>query len=240
MELHKMVDQRRSVRTFSNRPVEQAQLDDLKEFIKTAKPLYPGIKVEIRIVSNSDVRFYLPWKSQQLLAVFSENKPGYLENAGFLLQQVDLYLQSHGIGSCWLGLGKLRNMDIVPENMDFVILMAFGHTKQDFLRTNPSQFKRKTMEDISDIPDDRLEPARLAPSSTNSQPWYFVHDGDVIHAYRNAAGERRHKMLGYMNKIDMGIALSHLYVANAERFHFVRDESAPAREGLDHIGSVRL
>ena len=29
-----------------------------------------------------------------------------LENAGFIFQQVDLYIQSLGLGSCWVGLGR--------------------------------------------------------------------------------------------------------------------------------------
>ena len=238
MNLSEMINKRKSVRSFGDDPVSDEILDQLEKFIAGAKPLYSEIKVDIRVVGKENVRFYFPWKSRQLLAVFSENKQGYLENVGFILQQVDLYLQSLGIGTCWLGLGKLRSLEDMPEGMDFVILMAFGHTKPDFLRTSVAQFKRKSMEEISDICDQRLEPARLAPSSTNSQPWYFVHDGDMIHAYRDKAGERRHKMLGHMNRIDMGIALSHLYVSSPDSFRFFRVEAA--QEGYEYIGTVTL
>ncbi len=238
MNLSEMIDKRKSVRSFGDDPVSAEVLEKLEAFIADAKPLYPEIKVDIRVAEKENVRFYFPWKSRQLLAVFSENKPGYLENVGFILQQVDLYLQSLGIGTCWLGLGKLRSLEDAPNGLDFVILMAFGHTKPDFLRTSAAQFKRKSMEEISDICDRRLEPARLAPSSTNSQPWYFAHEGDMIHAYRDTTGEHRHKMLGYMNRIDMGIALSHLYVSSPDSFRFVQAEVA--REGYEYIGTITL
>jgi hypothetical protein len=51
-----------------------------------------------------------------------------------------------------------------------------------------ADFKRKPMNELSDQPDDRLEALRLAPSATNSQPWYVTHDGDTLHLYREELG----------------------------------------------------
>ena len=86
------------------------------------------------------------------------------------------------------------------------------------------------MEEITDKADPRLEPARLAPSAVNSQPWYFVHDGDSIHVYCEKKGSR----------LDAGIALAHLYVANEETFCFFKAEDAPEVSGYGYIGSVNL
>ena len=236
---HELVFRRRSVRKYTGEPVDAATLETITAFCAAARPLYPDIKIHSRIVSKEQVRFYFPWKTPQLIAVFSEDKPGYLENVGFVFQQVDLFLQSMGLGSCWLGLGKLRDVGIQEDGMEFVILIAFGHPEESPLRSDISQFQRKPLAEITDTPDIRLEPARLAPSSTNSQPWYFVHEGDTIHAYRSEAGLLRHKTLGSMNRIDMGIALAHMYVTNPDTFQFF-STVAPELKGYRYTGSVTL
>ena len=193
----------------------------------------------MQIVPGDAVRFYFPWKAPQLIAFFSENKPGYLENAGFLLQQMDLWLQSRGLGVCWLGLGKPKNQVKTPEGMEFVILLAFG-TPKEVLSREKRKFNRKTMAEISDWEDKKLECVRVAPSSTNSQPWYFTHEGETIHAFRSEAGLLRHAMLGTMNRIDMGIALAHLYVENKESFRYFTAEPTQIPAGHCYTGSFTL
>lgn len=236
--LAELIAQRRSVRKYTGVPVSPPDLETIQSFCAAATPLFPEIRVRTEIVAKEQVRFYLPWKTPQLLAIFSENKPGYLKNVGFLFQQVDLFLQSMGLGSCWLGLGKLRDIGVEIEGMEFVILMAFGHTNEPF-RTDASQFQRKPLSQITDTPDDRLEPARLAPSSTNSQPWFFTHQDETIHVYQNESGLLRHKMLGRMNQIDIGIALAHLYVSNPATFRFFQTQ-APELEKHRYCGTVTL
>ena len=114
--------------------------------------------------------------------------------------------------------------------MKFVIMLSFGHPKGDQLRQTAKGFKRKPMEQITDKADPRLEPARLAPSAVNSQPWYFTHDGDTIHVYCSKKGSR----------LDAGIALAHLYVANVETFRFFKAEKVSEIPGYGYIGSVSL
>ena len=237
MDLKEMITKRRSFRKYTNEPVEEELLACIMAFAKRAKPLLPGIGVHMKVVTKEQVRFMLPWKTPQLIAIYSEPKEGYLENAGFILQQIDLYIQSLGLGSCWLGLGKMR-MANTPEGMEFVILLAFGHSEES-LRGEAGEFKRLSLTEIADREDAALEPARLAPSSTNSQPWYFTHEGDRIHAYCSLKGLLRHKMLEYMNRIDMGIAFAHLYLTNPETFRFSVEE-APQLPGYRYTGTVKL
>ena len=230
---------RRSCRSYSSEPLTRTELAEIEDFSKTLVPLDNKIRTAMQIVPGDAVRFYFPWKAPQLIAFFSENKPGYLENAGFLLQQMDLWLQSRGLGVCWLGLGKLKNQVKTPEGMEFVILLAFG-TLKEVLSREKRKFNRKTMAEISDWEDKKLECVRVAPSSTNSQPWYFTHEGETIHAFRSEAGLLRHAMLGTMNRIDMGIALAHLYVENKESFRYFSAEPTQIPAGHCYTGSFTL
>lgn len=230
---------RRSCRSYSSEPLTRTELAEIEDFSKTLVPLDSKIRTAMQIVPGDAVRFYFPWKAPQLIAFFSETKPGYLENAGFLLQQMDLWLQSRGLGVCWLGLGKLKNQVTTPEGMEFVILLAFGTPKEPLSR-EMRKFNRKTMAEISDREDKKLECVRVAPSSTNSQPWYFTHEGETIHAFRSEAGLLRHAMLGTMNRIDMGIALAHLYVENKESFRYFSAEPTQIPAGHCYTGSFTL
>ena len=238
MELKEMIYARRSVRKYADEPLEERDLRELRYAFGRMKPLYPGIRVRWEILEKEQVRFYFPWKSAQVMAVYSEKKEGYLENVGFLFQQMDLYLQSIGLGSCWVGLGKPRHIN-EEDGLEFVILLAFGKAQGTPLRIGSADFKRKTLAQIADREDTALEPARVAPSSTNSQPWFFTHEEDAIHAYMATDGLRRHTMMGVMNRIDMGIALAHMYVANEERFRFFCAD-APKKDGYNYIGSFTL
>ena len=240
MELSSIIYKRKSVRKYTTEPVSREIVEKILSFCKQAKPLDPQIQVAAQVVGKDQVRFYMPWKTPQLLAIFSENKPGYLENVGFLFQQVELYLHSLGLGACWMGLGKFRKEEMPQvEGMEFVIFLAFG-TPAEPLERALSDFKRNPLGQISDQPDPKLECARLAPSSTNSQPWYFTHEGDLIHAFCCEAGFLRHKLLGSMNRIDMGIALAHLYLENRDTFRFFETKPLNIPKGYRYTGSIIL
>ena len=229
MTLNEMIFKRKSCRSFTNVPVDAATIETIKAF--PMKPLYPEIKVQWDIVPRNQVKCICPWTTPQLITIYSEEVDGYLENIGFLFQQMDLYLQTLGLGVCWLGMGRMNpKTTTVVEGVKFVIMLAFGHPKGDQLRHDLKEFKRKAMEQITDKADPRLEPARLAPSAVNSQPWYFTHEDDTLHVWCSKKGSR----------LDAGIALAHLYVANEESFCFVKAEKIKEVPGYVYIGSCNI
>ena len=229
MTLNEMIYHRKSCRSFTNIPVDAAVIEKIKAF--PMKALYPDIKVHWDIVPRNQVKCICPWTTPQLITIYSEEAEGYLENIGFMFQQMDLYLQTLGLGVCWLGMGRMNPKTTTEvEGMKFVIMLAFGHPKGDQLRRDGKGFKRKPMEQITDKSDPRLEAARLAPSAVNSQPWYFTHEGDSLHVWCSKKGSR----------LDAGIALAHLYAANEETFRFFSKETVPEVSGCRYIGSVSL
>lgn len=229
MTMNEMIFHRKSCRSFTGEPVDGEMIEKILSF--DLKPLYPEIQVRMDIVSRDKVKCICPWTTAQLIAIYSEETEGYLENIGFLFQQTDLYLQTLGLGVCWLGMGRMNPKTTTEvEGMKFVIMLAFGYPKGDQLRHDLKGFKRKSMEQITDKADLRLEVARLAPSAVNSQPWYFTHDGDIIHIHCSKKGSR----------LDAGIALAHLYVANEEHFRFFQTETIPEIPGYRYIGSFTI
>ena len=235
--LSEMIYQRRSVRKYKKGTPSEEVLSDIVASFGALRPLYPDIRCELKLLSRGDVRTLMPWMPECAVAVFSEPGEGYLENAGFILEQLDLYIQSLGLGSCWVGLARPKRRELIPEGMEFVMLLAFGETEVAE-RSGASDFKRRDMAEITDRPDARLEPARLAPSSVNSQPWYFAACEGGFDVYRRKLV--RTSSLTRMNVIDLGIALAHIYVSSPDTFGAQRRADAPEREGMEYITTVSI
>ena len=239
MPLSNMIPRRRSVRAYRAEAIDAATLADLRAHMDTLVPLTPGAKVEGRIIPTEHGSFWQKWKTPHFIAIFSDGSDEGLMNAGFMYQQLDLYAQSKGLGTCWVGLGSLTDAEPVPQGMKLAVMMALG-LPDDVPERTPADFKRKALEEISDLPDPRLEALRLAPSATNSQPWFVTHEGDTLHLWREELGRIKQRTHGRMNKIDMGIGLCHLYVTNPTTFRFWQEETPPTLEGRIYVGSVTM
>ena len=239
MTIADMISRRRSVRAYKADPIDAATLADLRAYMDNLVPLIPGARVEGRIIPTAHGNFLQKWKTPHFIAIFSDGSDDALLNVGFMYQQLDLYAQARGLGTCWVGLGSLTDAESVPEGMKLAVMMAVG-MPDDVPERTPADFRRKPMSDMTDQPDDHLEAMRLAPSATNSQPWYVTHEGDTLHIWREELGLIKQRTLGRMNKIDMGIGLCHLYVENKDTFRFWREENPPVLEGKMYIGSVTL
>lgn len=239
MMLSDMISRRRSVRAYKAEAIAPAVLDDLRAFMAGLVPLIPGAKVAGRIIPTSHGNFMQKWKTPHFIAIFSDGSDDALLNVGFMYQQLDLYAQSLGLGTCWVGLGSLTNDEPVPEGMKLAVMMAIGIPDGVPERT-PADFRRKTMQELADQPDNRLEALRLAPSATNSQPWFVTHDGDTLHIWREELGLIKQRTLGRMNKIDTGIGLCHLYAEHPQTFRFWKAENPPTLAGQIYMGSITL
>lgn len=233
MALAEEIYTRKSCRKYSIEKLSEKQLDDIRNFISNIRVLDDSIDFRYDILAKDEVNIRTRWSAPYYLALYSEKRDLYGENIGFAFEQVCLYMQSIGIGNCWVGLAKPKVRDD-----EFVITIAFG--KSDDISRDISQFKRKQLEDISDFADDALLPALYAPSAVNSQPWYFRHASEGFDVYQVTGNPLKRKVLGKWNPIDIGIALAHLYVENPESFEFwLRDDFEDVK-GYTYIGSVSI
>lgn len=230
MNLKEQIYLRKSCRNFSN---EEIDMDEVHDFITKVKVLNEDIDYAYEILTPDKLNIRTRWHAPYYLALYSEKSQGYLENIGFIFQQVSLFMQSVGIGSCWVGMATLKR-----KNPNFVISIAFG--KSDDLARDVSQFKRKALSEISDTSDERLIPARLAPSAINSQPWYFKHADDGFDVYQVKQNILKRQVLKKWNPIDMGISLAHMYVANEDSFEFYKKSDFGNIKGHTYTGSIRI
>lgn len=236
---------RKSIRKYDMTPLPAATLAELKKFVSHAKPLEKKIKFAFSYLGTDDVKNLVPIRAPHYICLYSEKKGNYLMNAGFLLQQIDLYLSANNLGSCWLGMAKpSMQMPMERNGMGFVIMLAFGNTLEPVHRTDASEFKRNSLSAISDIAgaDQLLEPVRLAPSASNTQPWFFSGNADVITVSRKKLNLFKQPLYGKMNQIDIGIALCHLYLSFDHQGKSVAFDfgPAPAPRGYEFMAKVRV
>jgi nitroreductase len=243
VDIYDVIFKRRSIRKFDASPLDEEVLDRIAVELNNLNPLYEDIKTDVKIISGDDVKLRSMRRAPHYLAIFSENKEGYLTNVGFMLQQMDLLFAASGIGSCWQGIPTPKGDVIKSSDLKFIILIAFGMPTEPLYREDTSEFKRKSLENITDImdADDLLEPVRLAPSAINSQPWFFTGSKDMIRACSNKPNFLKAVFVNKYIPIDVGIAIYHLKVS-AEHFKktteiiFNKNENTP--KGCNYLATV--
>ena len=213
MDLASQIFIRKSCRKYLDDEIDMSQIH---EFMSTVKPLIPEINYSYKILTRDEVSLKTRWSAPYYLAIYSDKKENYGLN----------------IGSCWVGMGSVKE-----KNPEFVILMSFG--KSNDLKRDISKFKRKSLSKISDIEDEKLKVAQLAPSAVNSQPWYFKHTDEGYDVFKVKHNIVKRKILGKWNDIDVGIALSHLYVSNKDTFQFKLKNKSDMK-GYIYIGSLKI
>ena len=246
MDLYPTIFQRKSIRNYNQRPLDENTLNEIKKQLEALKPLHDDIKTEFKVLNTDDVSQRMMKKAPHYIAAFSEIKEGYLTNIGFMLQQMDLYLSMKGIGACWQGIPTIKKEVVKSTELKFIILLAFGEAKEQSHRLDVSDFKRKPIHEISDNTEAKeiIEAARVAPSATNSQAWFFTGDNEIINAYIVKPNVLKRIVAGKYPPIDIGIALCHLKIA-AEHFKrtvtfiFVSSEVNSA-QNTEYVASLKL
>ncbi len=248
-EFYSTIFKRKSIRNFNLTPLDENTLAEISDYIHNLKPMYSNIKTELKIVSSDNVKRRMMKEAPHYIAIFSEIKEGYLTNIGFMLQQVDLFFSANGLGSCWQGIPSPTKELLKSSNLEFIIFIAFGTPKdpETLHRASVSEFKRKSLRDITDIEgaDELLEAARIAPSATNSQPWFFTGDANLIHAYSVKPNFLKAMMIKKYIPIDVGIAICHLQVAaehSGKKTEIMFDETAKtnAVNGYEYVASLKV
>jgi nitroreductase len=169
------------------------------------------------------------------------SKPYILEDYGFLLEKIILHLTDLGLGTCWLG-GTFNRSDYASffdadQQLVVPAITPVGYPKPSkSIRENiirwgaksdsrkpwdelffDQQFGQALTEALAGEFQTPLEMLRLAPSASNKQPWRVVKHGNAFHFYLlETPGYDKMIKAVKLQRIDMGIALSHFEIACKE------------------------
>ena len=213
---YNMIFKRKSFHLFRNigqETISSSELENIQKMYDTFIPLYPNIKTAIHIVPTEETN--CKRGQEYCILLYSELKDNYLQNIGYLGEQLDLYLVSQNIGTLWFGIGKIEKTTF--EGLHYVIMIAISKVDSaDKFRKDMFKSKRKAVEEfwfgkpidgVSDI-------VRFTPSSCNTQPWIVEHESDTLNIYRYKKAGKRGIMpvdkVSFYNQIDIGIFLCFL------------------------------
>ena len=151
---------------------------------------------------------------------------------GFLFEEVILRLTDEDLGTVWLGGTfkrshfkfeiDMKEGEIIPA-ISPVGYGAEQSMREKVLRGFTKAKSRKPFDELFSTPEletlpkdypfrEYLECLRLAPSASNKQPWRVIADDNVFHLYLKRTSGYAKNLPTDIQAIDMGIALSHLYL----------------------------
>ena len=225
MNMFETIFSRKSIRSFYQEIIDWEIIEDILKFADGLPMLTKDIEVEFKLISNIEKNqgFNGPFavKAPYYISLSSEMKDDYLLNAGYLMQQLSLYIEAKGLGTCFLGAASpgwpLKN----TMKYDYVIALAFGKSKEPLYRDSvlakrsPENELVIYKEEVSPDVRKMLDAARLAPSAYNTQPWRFVVYKNRIHIFvkKNPWFVRP---LDKLKMIDIGIMLANMTIAAEE------------------------
>ena len=106
MNLYEAIFLRKSVRNYEMEALKPSLLTEIKDYCKQIEGLNPGITTDISIIDNTKGQYkrvhLLGVKAPYYLAFYSEDKDKAMLNAGYILEQLALFLCTKGLVTCFL------------------------------------------------------------------------------------------------------------------------------------------
>lgn len=261
MDILQAIRERRSVRTFDGKPLDDSRRNALADAIAGVENFFGG-RVSIKLKTFDLKGGYKPSTYGMVKGAYDFFLIGYGDDllsaleAGFGFEQVVLRAWQTGLGTCWIAATfngtvfdrgeswpdgeRLRIVSPVgvaasQRPMEKLIRMSMGckHRKPFGELFFKNDFS--TPLESGDGFAEPLEMMRLAPSSRNSQPWRAVVVGDTVHFY--------YKDKSDLAPVDCGIGLCHFY--ETEKFYgragkFSVESTKPdAPDGLKYLLSYK-
>jgi nitroreductase len=164
-------------------------------------------------------------------------RAGRLEDAGYLFERLILHATTLGLGTCWLAgtfyrhrFGEqagLAETEFIPAVSPMGFPARTRSLKEHLIRAGVHAHDRKPWRELffdaaPGMPltaqnagryADALEAVRRAPSASNKQPWRIVRDGSAFRFLLNRTPGYGSALGFDVQRLDMGIAMSHFEIA---------------------------
>ncbi|SMP49240.1 Putative TM nitroreductase [Sphaerochaeta associata] len=213
-QLYEQLFRRKSFHRFTKpfKPLTTEQLDTVKQYFSLCEPLVENIRTLLCIVPVGQTTCR---QGEYALLLYSERRDGYLQNIGYLGEQLNLFLTKENIGACWYGMGKPKEREY--EGLHFVCMLCIANQDEGCFRTKEAKLNRLDAKDIWEGEDAyHLAPVvRMAPSACNTQPWLVKEQDNTLSVHRvfRKRGIIPPSLVPYYQSIDIGIFLFFLEVA---------------------------
>jgi nitroreductase len=242
-----------SIRHYERRTVPEEVLNAVVSSGEKSVPLDDSIPVCFHLVRQGRLvaeRMSLFTGTQLLfgsaphfIIAISAERPLFMANMGFRMEQMILHATQLGLGTCWIGgmfdekrIGAFMNLG---KNQRVIALTPIGYPDTSFygkiarniIELGAINFgRRKPLNQIAfgtqwglplETQDNELikalECVRLAPSWANTQPWRFLVSSSEVLAVADARGKYGNVRQGkHYYRLDVGIAMAHFFLAARE------------------------
>ena len=220
MDLFQAMQDRHSVRSYQDRPIEGETKEKLQSFLAQCSR---ESGLHLQLVLNEPGAFsglmarYGRFSGVRDYIVLA-GKPGaeLEETCGYYGEKVVLYAQTLGLNTCWVALTYSKGKAAVPlnsgEKLCLVITIGYGATQGVPHKSKPRSAVMRAQAAPPDWFLRGVDAALLAPTAMNQQKFVFTLEGSTVKA---KAG------LGFYSKIDLGIAKYHFELgAGPEQFQW--------------------
>lgn len=235
-----IIRNRKSVRSFDGRPLSDEDRRKLEDYVSTLTNPF-GVTIHFEFLNNKEHAVSSPviTGTESYLAAKVIKEDHYEVAFGYTFEKACLYAASLGIGTVMLAASLSRSafekaMN-VGENEVLPVASPIGYPadkrsiRDSLMRKGLKADERKSFDtlfyngsfdqslttDAAGIFADALEMARWAPSAGNQQPWRAVVKGNTVHFYEFQS--MKENALGDIQKVDVGIALSHFDLVMSEK-----------------------
>lgn len=233
MKITEVIIERKSVRTFTGKPLSEEVRKQIMDFARSVENPY-GLPIEYRIMNAKEhglsspvivgVEYYIAGKIKKA--------PHAEEAFGYSFEKIVLYAQSIGVSTVWIA-GTMnrdafeRAMELDDDEvMPCVSPIGYKAEKKSVRETMmrkgikadsrvsfgelffDGSFDNPLTPELAGVFRSPLEMVRLAPSAVNKQPWRVIVKDDQAHFYKKSSKGYADGAMD-VQKIDIGIAMYH-------------------------------
>ena len=244
--MYKIIEKRSSIRNFEKKSLSKSDQIKVKDILKSSENIVGPFnhKASLFFIDNINRKegkigtYGFVRNSPAFVGGIVENTRQGMVDFGFIFEEVILRLTKEGLGTVWLG-GTFSRKDFNIELKNDEIIAAISPVgyptnrsiREKVIRSFAKADKRIAFEELFFLGkelksiDEKhqyykyLKAVQIGPSASNKQPWRIVVIDDTFHMYLNPTKGYGDKLKMDIQAIDIGIALSHLYLTLKEDHH---------------------
>jgi hypothetical protein len=232
---------RKSVRTFSDRPIPSEVMARLEDFARHDTNPF-GVPITFKFLDRKRDGVSSPvivGANTYVAAKYRRQEDAEL-GFGYSFEKFVLLATSLGLGTVWLAATIDRKAferalgvgadEVMPAVSPIGYAAEKRSVRESLMRRNMKSDDRAPFESLFFRGDfdhplgeaeaggllGPLQMVRWSPSATNKQPWRLVVDGSKVHFYEHRTRGYARESTGDIQKVDMGIAACHFQIAAEE------------------------
>ena len=215
MEILEIMQQRHSVRQYTDRAIEpekRAVLDALTQEINRKAGLSIQIVYDDPKCFDSFMAHYGKFTGvRNYIALVGKKSPRLDETLGYYGEELVLKAQELGLNTCWVALTHGKSKAVVGKGEKEVCLIAlgYGETQGVERKSKPMSELCTCAEPMPEWFQSGMNAAMLAPTAMNQQKFHFelLPDGTV----KTTCGS------GFYTKLDLGIVKYHFETVSGKK-----------------------